>query len=106
MRTNNYFLVLDIETSTETTYDNKLQKEVPISVWLTYGVCKLYNLQGETKLECKFRKWETLHKFLCKVSLMFRKKGILCYVHNKDKNTKVQKRKKIYYQIRKKIIIF
>ena len=25
MRTNNYFLVLDIETSTETTYDNKLQ---------------------------------------------------------------------------------
>ena len=82
MRTNNYFLVLDIETSTETTYDNKLQKEVPISVWLTYGVCKLYNLQGETKLECKFRKWETLHKFLCKVSLMFRKKGIFCYVHN------------------------
>lgn len=82
MRTNNYFLVLDIETSTETAYDNKLQKEVPISVWLTYGVCKLYNLQGETKLECKFRKWETLHKFLCKVSLMFRKKGIFCYVHN------------------------
>ena len=46
MRTNNYFLVLDIETSTETTYDNKLQKEVELTtVVFVFITIKVLSLQ-------------------------------------------------------------
>ena len=79
--TNTYFLVLDIETSKEMKYDEKLEKQMPYKVWLSYGVCKLFDIKGKEIKKVRFREWDRLHKFLTYISNSFRKK-IMCFVHN------------------------
>lgn len=79
--TNYYFIVLDIETSKELSYDEKIDKYMPTSVWLSYGVCKLYNIKGDTIKTCKFRKWEELRTFFIDLRTRF-KYTLFCFVHN------------------------
>lgn len=74
------FLVLDIETST--LFDTIDGKQVPVTTWLSYGWCKLYDLKSKTISKCYFRKWEELHKYFQKVSSRFYGYDIRCYVHN------------------------
>ena len=78
---NFYFLVLDIETSKEMEYDEKLDKYMPVKTWLSYGVCKLYDIKGVTHKICKFRKWEELKNFFTLLANGFKKK-LICFVHN------------------------
>lgn len=78
---NFYFLVLDIETSKRMEYDTKLNKDMPVEVWLSYGVCKLYDIKGN-QIKClRFREWCELKGFLTTIS-MTAKKRLLCFVHN------------------------
>lgn len=79
-----YFMVLDIETSTEfrQVKENNEIKNIPLISWLSYGYCKLYNVKAETKALCAFRKWEELDEFFRKVSNYFYGYKIICYVHN------------------------
>ena len=79
---NYYFLVLDIETSKHMEFDEKLNKMMPTSVWLSYGFCKLYNIQGETVKKCGFRDWKTLENFYNEIGKAFCNKHLFCYVHN------------------------
>lgn len=79
--TNFYFLILDIETSKEMRYDEKLEKDMPYKVWLSYGVCKLVNIKGKIVDTLRFRKWAELHKYFKWINNSFKKK-ILCFVHN------------------------
>ena len=74
------FMVLDIETST--LFDEIDGKQVPVTTWLSYGWCKLYDLKGETMQKCYFRKWEGLRKFFVWISSRFCDFDIRCYVHN------------------------
>lgn len=74
------FLVLDIETST--LFDTIDGKQVPVTTWLSYGWCKLYDLSAKTVSSCYFRKWEELGNFLHKISSRFYGYDIRCYVHN------------------------
>lgn len=71
-----HFLVLDIETSTLFNNNNE-----PTATWLSYGYCNLYTRNGERKLECYFRDWDKLGKFLDDISFSFNKK-LICFVHN------------------------
>lgn len=80
--TNYYFLVLDIETSKEMGYSEKLKKELPIKTWLAYGVCELYDITGKLHSKLRFREWSQLIEFLKHWSDRFRNKDLLCYVHN------------------------
>lgn len=79
-----YFMVLDIETSTEfkEITENNIVKKVPLISWLSYGYCKFYNMKGETLSKCAFRKWEELDEYLRKISNYFYKYKCTCYVHN------------------------
>lgn len=78
---NFYFLVLDIETSKRMEFDKNLNREMPVEVWLSYGVCKLYNIKGN-EIKClRFRKWDKLRTFLTNVTIAT-KKMLYCYVHN------------------------
>ena len=61
--TNYYFLVLDIETSKEMGYSEKLKKELPIKTWLAYGVCELYDITGKLHSKLRFREWSQLTEF-------------------------------------------
>lgn len=79
---NYYFLVLDIETSKHMEYDEKLEKEMPTSVWLSYGFCKLYDIHGNTMKKCGFRDWDTLKRFYTEIKRAFNKTKLFCYVHN------------------------
>ena len=79
--TNFYFLVLDIETSKLMEYDPKLGKEMPVQVWLSYGVCKLYDIKGKQFSSLRFREWDELREFFNKIKRGFKKK-VLCFVHN------------------------
>lgn len=81
---NYYFLVLDIETSTEfkDVEENGRIKKSPLISWLSYGYCKLYDCNGNTKRSLPFRKWEELDTFLRKISNYFYSYKIVCYVHN------------------------
>lgn len=79
--TNFYFLVLDIETSKLMEYDDKLGKDMPTQVWLSYGVCKLYDIKGKQFSSLRFREWEELRQFFNQIKRGFKKK-IICYVHN------------------------
>lgn len=78
---NTYFLVLDIETSKKMEYDSKLKKEMPVSVWLSYGVIKLYLNTGKEIKKLRFRTWEELKVFLNEINVRFTKK-VICFVHN------------------------
>ena len=78
---NFYFLVLDIETSKKMAYDAKLEKELPIQVWLSYGVCKLYDIRGREISKLRFREWNELHEYFNNFKLSFKKK-LICFVHN------------------------
>lgn len=79
--TNFYFLVLDIETSKEMEFDETLNKDMPSKVWLSYGVCKLYDIKGKEVLKLRFREWSQLDTFFKKICSGFKKK-VLCFVHN------------------------
>lgn len=79
--TNFYFMALDIETSKEMSYDEKLNKYMPVKTWLSYGVCKLYDIKGITHKTCKFREWDTLKSFFDTLAYKFKKK-LICFVHN------------------------
>lgn len=79
---NYYFLVLDIETSKHMEYDEKLDKMMPTSVWLSYGFCKMYNIKGESVKKCGFREWDTLRNFYNQIYKAFCNTKIICYVHN------------------------
>lgn len=78
---NTYFLVLDIETSKKMEYNEKLEKEMPVSVWLSYGVIKMYRNNGECTKTLRFRNWKKLYDFLNEINIRFEKK-IICFVHN------------------------
>lgn len=79
--TNFYFLTLDIETSKELKYDEKLKKDLPYKVWLSYGVCKLVNIKGKVVSKLRFRKWEELKRYFDWIKSTMKKK-ILCFIHN------------------------
>lgn len=82
MATSNfYFLTLDIETSKKMEYDEKLEKDMPTSVWLSYGVCMLCDIKGKTVKKVRFREWEELKRFFSYLEKGFNKK-LLCFVHN------------------------
>lgn len=76
-----YFLVLDIETSTYTEYDEE-GTAIPRAVWLSYGYCNLYNYRGEREKVGYFREWIELEKILKDYSRMFVNNTLLCFVHN------------------------
>lgn len=78
---NFYFLVLDIETSKEMEYDEQLGKDMPTQVWLSYGVCKLFDIKGDEILNCRFREWSELNNFFTRIKMGLKKK-LLCFVHN------------------------
>lgn len=80
--TNFYFMVLDIETSKHMEYDEKLDKLMPTSVWLSYGFCKMYDIKGKTVKKCGFRDWLVLKNFYDSVIMGFHKTKVICYVHN------------------------
>lgn len=73
----NFFLVLDIETSTEYGEDG-----LPINTWLSYGYCSLYNTNAETLQSCYFREWHTLKTFFQQIQLTYAGYDITCYAHN------------------------
>lgn len=62
-------------------YDEHLQKEMPIQVWLSYGVCKLYTIKGEQINKIRFRDWNELDTYFYKLKCGFKKK-LICFVHN------------------------
>ena len=70
--TNYYFRVLDIEPSKKMEYDTHLKKEMPVSVWLSYGVIKLYNNKGEEKEKLRFRKWSELREYFKLINLIIK----------------------------------
>lgn len=76
-RLNEYFLTLDIETSSK--YDDD---EKPIAVWLSYGYSILWDKKGNPIQECYFRNWHELKAFYDKLSTQFYYYDILCFVHN------------------------
>lgn len=82
MISNYYFMVLDIETSKHMEYDEKLCKEMPTAVWLSYGFCKMYDIKGNSLYSCYFREWEELRKFFYNMKFRFNKTQLICYVHN------------------------
>lgn len=84
-----YFCVLDIETSTtfkqvseKNKYGEKVLKNVPSNVWLSYGYFKVYNIFGETVDKLLFRYWKELELYLNTLSLKFKDYKLLCFVHN------------------------
>lgn len=77
---NNYFLVLDIETSS--LFQDEDGKNYPCAVWLSYAYCKLYNTAGETVSKCYFREWEELKDYFRSIQRQFFGYEIKCYVHN------------------------
>lgn len=79
--TNFYFLVLDIETSKKMEYDEQLNKDMPTQVWLSYGVCKLYDIKGKQISSLRFREWDELRAYFMKLKRGFKKK-LMCFVHN------------------------
>ena len=78
---NFYFLILDIETSKEMEYDEKLEKEMPYKVWLSYGVIELVDITGIVHKRLRFRSWQELNSFLKDICRPFKKK-LYCFVHN------------------------
>lgn len=75
--TNYYFLVLDIETSKYVDHTGK-----PQSVWLSYGICKLYSRENEVVDRCYFREWSVLYDWLKCIQQFFPKRALPCFVHN------------------------
>lgn len=78
---NFYFLILDIETSKEMEYDEKLEKEMPTKVWLSYGVVELADINGKIHSRLRFRSWTELDSYLKRICKGFNRK-IFCFVHN------------------------
>lgn len=73
-----FFLALDIETSTKYDADGK-----PVNVWLNYGFCNLYSIEKrEATLKCYFEKWQELEVFFTQISIKFAGYEICCFVHN------------------------
>lgn len=83
-RLNEYFLTLDIETSTE--YEDVVKDGIktkkPIAVWLSYGFSVLWDRHGKPVKGCYFRDWIKLQKFYDRISSKFYYYEIICYVHN------------------------
>ena len=80
-RLNEYFLTLDIETSSEYKEDENGNKK-PVAVWLSYGYSILWDKNGNNVEECYFEDWFTLTKFYDKISSKFYYYECICYVHN------------------------
>lgn len=84
LRLNEYFITLDIETSTE--YEDVIKDGVitkkPVAVWLSYGFSILWDKFGKPIHGCYFRDWIKLQKFYDRVSSKFYYYEIICYVHN------------------------
>jgi len=76
-----YFLSLDIETSTLFTKD-KSGKNIPSSVWLSYGFCNLYDTDGYRIEKNYYREWEELRQILYKYQQKYAGYKIFCFVHN------------------------
>lgn len=72
-----YFMVLDIETSTIYNENNE-----PVSVWLSYGYCNLYDRKGYVINRFLFREWKNLSEYFNNIQNKFPSHKILCYVHN------------------------
>lgn len=83
-RNNEYFLTLDIETST--IYEDRLVdgeiRQYPKVVWLSYGVALFCDKKGNIIEKCRFRDWITLMNFFDKYSAKFYYYNTLCFVHN------------------------
>ena len=80
-RLNEYFLTLDIETSSEyETDENGNQK--PVAVWLSYGYSIFWDKYGKAIDVCYFRDWITLKNFYDKLSSKYYYYEIINYVHN------------------------
>lgn len=80
-RLNEYFLTLDIETSSEYETDKDGSKK-PVAVWLSYGYSILWDKKGNCIESCYFRDWVTLKQFYDKISSRFYYYEILNFVHN------------------------
>lgn len=80
-RLNEYFLTLDIETSSEYEKD-KNGNEKPIAVWLSYGYSIFWDKCGNPIEVCYFRDWLTLKNFYDKISSKYYYYEIINYVHN------------------------
>lgn len=70
-----YFLVLDIETSTQEVNDDFM-------VWLSYGYLNLYNVKGERIETNFFRDWGEYAFLLKNYGRKFYGYEVLVYVHN------------------------
>lgn len=75
---NNFFYVLDIETSS--IFDDK-DISKPSAVWLSYGYMTKYYTYCDTKEYFYFREWEELRMYLQKINSMTTS-SIICYSHN------------------------
>lgn len=77
VKTNYYFLVLDIETSTL-----KNDKGDPVATWLSYGFINLYEKNGDRIETNYFRTWDEYKSILNRISQRFAGRTLLCFVHN------------------------
>lgn len=71
-----YYLVLDIETSTEKDAEGK-----PVRTWLSYGVLGCYGAKKGV-IHHRFRTWEELRKLLEMYNRQAVERTMICYVHN------------------------
>ena len=80
-RLNEFFLTLDIETSSEYEIDENGNQK-PTAVWLSYGYSILWDKNANPIEICYFRDWITLKNFYDKISSRFYYYQIINYVHN------------------------